>query len=311
MDTRALDQTIKRARRGTIGDAVRRSTARNPGKDAIVFGERRWSYAELDAGVNRVANALLAQGLEKGDRVAAYGMNSDAYVLLWLGCSRAGLIHVPVNFHLAGEELLYILDQSGSKALFYDPGFEANVEEVWDEAQAEIRGTLYDGDELDVVSVARSGEGASEPEVEIDDEDVAQILYTSGTTSAPKGAVLTHRALMTEYVSCIEALEFRYEDRVLHSLPLYHSAQMHVCIMPNLLVGATNCPVTGRSRRRRGRPSRAAGSIPGTSATSTKRATSTWWTGSKTSSTPAASRSRGARWRTSSSTTRPSPRSPS
>jgi fatty-acyl-CoA synthase len=240
MDTRALDQTIKRARRGAIGDAVRRSTARNPGKDAIVFGERRWSYAELDVGVNRVANALLAQGLEKGDRVAAYGMNSDAYVLLWLGCSRAGLIHVPVNFHLAGEELLYILDQSGSKALFYDPGFEANVEEVWDEAQAEIRGTLYDGDELDVVSVARSGEGASEPEVEIDDEDVAQILYTSGTTSAPKGAVLTHRALMTEYVSCIEALEFRYEDRVLHSLPLYHSAQMHVCIMPNLLVGATN-----------------------------------------------------------------------
>jgi fatty-acyl-CoA synthase len=78
--------------------------------DAIIFGERRWSYAELDAGVNRAANALLEQGLEKGDRVAAYGMNSDSYVLLWLGCSRAGLIHVPVNFHLAGDELLYILN---------------------------------------------------------------------------------------------------------------------------------------------------------------------------------------------------------
>ena len=188
---------------------------------------------------------MLARGLEKGDRVAAYGMNSDAYVLLWLGCVRAGLVHVPVNFHLAGDELLYILDQSGSKALFYDPQLEANVEEVRDRAGAAIHGTLYDGDELDVVSVARGGDNDSEPEVEVDEEEVAQILYTSGTTSAPKGAVLTHRALMAEYVSCIEALEFRYDDRVLNSLPLYHSAQMHVCIMPNLLVGATNFVLLG------------------------------------------------------------------
>ncbi|MBA2534654.1 MAG: acyl-CoA synthetase [Rubrobacter sp.] len=235
-----MDHTITRARRNTIGDAVRRSAWRNPEKDAIAFGGRRWSYAEFDDGVNRVANALLARGLEKGDRVAAYGMNSDAYVLLWLGCVRVGLIHVPVNFHLAGDELLYVLNQSGSKALFYDPGLEANVDEVRDEAGAEIHGTLRDGDDLDVVSVARSGDDASEPEVDLDEEDVAQILYTSGTTSAPKGAVLTHRALMAEYVSCLEALEFRRDDRALHSLPLYHSAQMHVLIMPYLLVGATN-----------------------------------------------------------------------
>ncbi len=167
-------------------------------------------------------------------------MNSDAYVLLWLGCVRAGLIHVPVNFHLAGEELLYILSQSGSKALFHDPGFEENVEEVRDEAEATIHGTLYEGGELDVVSLARSGDDTSEPDVELDEEDVAQILYTSGTTSAPKGATLTHQALLAEYVSCIEALEYRDDDRALHSLPLYHSAQMHVFLMPDLLVGATN-----------------------------------------------------------------------
>ena len=145
-----IDHTVTRARRNTVGDALRRSVARNPVKDALIFGERRWSYAELDAGANRVATALLAQGLEKGDRVAAYGMNSDAYILLWLGCVRAGLIHVPVNFHLAGEELLYVLNQSGSKALFYDPGFEGNVQEVRDEAEATIHGTLYEGDGSDI-----------------------------------------------------------------------------------------------------------------------------------------------------------------
>ncbi len=66
-----IDRNVTRARRNTIGDAIRRSAARSPEKDALIFGERRWSYAELDAGANRTANALLERGLEKGDRVAA------------------------------------------------------------------------------------------------------------------------------------------------------------------------------------------------------------------------------------------------
>lgn len=229
---------IARARRDTIGDAFGRSVARNPDKDALVFGGRRWSYAELDAGANRVANALLAMGLQKGDRVAAYGKNSDAYVLLWLGCARAGVIHVPVNFALTGEELLYILNQSGAKALFHDPAFEENVAEVREEAG--IGGTLHGGSGADdILGIAGSGD-ASGPDAPLAEEDIAQICYTSGTTSAPKGAMMTHRAYISQYMSCIEALEYRHDDRGLHSLPLYHTAQMHVFLMPHLLLGATN-----------------------------------------------------------------------
>src|SRR5947209_8383783 len=146
-----IDHTITRARRDTIGDALRRSAARNPGKDAIVFGERRWTFAEIDAAADRVANTLLEKGLKRGDRVAAYGKNSDAYLLLWLGCARAGLIHVPVNFSLTGDELLYILNQSSSKALFYDPALAQAVEGVRDETKTEIHGTLHGGDGFDVL----------------------------------------------------------------------------------------------------------------------------------------------------------------
>ncbi|MCA1728132.1 MAG: acyl-CoA synthetase [Actinobacteria bacterium] len=238
-----MQPQITRSIRNTVGDGLRRSARRDPDKTALVFGDRTWTFAQLDAAVNHAANALLREGLEKGDRVAAYGHNSDAYVIAWLSCTRAGLIHVPINYALTGEELLYVLDQSGSKALFYDADLSEAVEAVCDRTRAENYGTLYGGDDFDLLEAAGEGDG-SEPDVELRDDDVAQLLYTSGTTAAPKGAMLTHRALMAEYVSCITALEYHPDDRALAALPLYHSAQMHVFLMPLLLVGGMNHIVT-------------------------------------------------------------------
>ncbi|MDI3317526.1 MAG: AMP-binding protein, partial [Bacillota bacterium] len=172
---------MSRALRNTIGDALHRSVRRNPEKDAILFGERRWTYAELDAAVNRVAHSLLARGLAKGDRVAFYGRNSDIYVIGWLACTRAGLIHVPINYMLRGEELLYIVHQSGSRALWYDEDLAAWVEAVHDRAGAEIYGSL---EELLEAALDPAGD-AGEVAVDVVETDVAQLLYTSGTTAAP------------------------------------------------------------------------------------------------------------------------------
>jgi acyl-CoA synthetase (AMP-forming)/AMP-acid ligase II len=97
---------------------------------------------------------------------------------------------------------------------------------VENDVEARIQGTLRDGDDFDVVGLARGGGDASEPAVELDEEDVAQILYTSGTTSAPKGAVLMHRALMAEYVSCIEALEKPRETREAFEGGWFHSGDL-------------------------------------------------------------------------------------
>lgn len=232
-----MRETIDRARRDTIADAFARAVARNAGREAIRYGDRSWSFSALDAAANRVANGLLAQGLVPGDRVAAYGRNSDAYVLLWLACTKAGLIHVPVNYALTGGELVYILTQSGARALFHDPSVGAHVAAVAGDLGALVIGTLKDGDGLDILALASSASPATRPEVAIGDEDVAQLLYTSGTTAAPKGAMMTHRALLAHYASTLLSIDFRPGDRTLAALPLYHSAQMHVFLMPFLLMG--------------------------------------------------------------------------
>lgn len=234
-----LNPNARRAARNLIGDAFARSVRRNPEREALRFEARSWRYAELDLAANRVANRLLGLGLVAGDRVAAYGRNSDAYVLLWLGCVKAGLIHVPINYALLDAELRYIVDQSGARALFCDADMATHVEALGPTLACEWRGTLHGGSGRDVLEWARGAGDDAAPDIGATDEDIAQLLYTSGTTAAPKGAMMSHRALLAEYTSTLLATDIRGEDVSLAALPLYHSAQMHVFLMPQLLVGAT------------------------------------------------------------------------
>ena len=230
-----------RARRDTISDAFRRSAVRHGAKPALAFDERRWSYTELDRAAEKVATALLAAGLTAGDRVGAYGRNSDAYLLLWLACTRAGFVHVPVNYALTERELRYIVEQSGARALIHDPKLESTVAAAIGQRSDLTTGTFAGGTGLDILTVATAETDGTDAALDapLDDSDLAQLLYTSGTTADPKGAMMTHRALLSEYTSCIVELGFGPADRALAALPLYHSAQMHVFTMPQLLVGAS------------------------------------------------------------------------
>src|SRR3569832_1259948 len=229
--------------RSTIGDILTRTARRVPDAMALAFGDRTWTYRELDEASTRVAHALHAVGLVKGDRVAAFGKNYDAYVLLWLGVQKAGLVHVPINFALAGRELAYLVHQPGARAVFADRALRPAVEACG--VPVDILGSLRDGEgERDILAMARRGE-ARPLEGVIADDDIAQLLYTSGTTSDPKGAILTHRALIHHYASAAMALDMRATDRQLHALPLYHSAQMHVFLMPSLMLGAPNWLLEG------------------------------------------------------------------
>ncbi|MDT0481963.1 acyl-CoA synthetase [Streptomyces doebereineriae] len=215
----------------TVDGVLRRSARRTPARVAVEYGERSWTYEELDDAVSRAARLLLDQGLERGDRVGAYGHNSDAYLIGFLACARAGLVHVPVNQNLTGDDLAYIVGQSGSTLVLADPDLAGRLPEG-------VRTVpLRDADSSLLARLATASPyDGPEPR----SEDLVQLLYTSGTTALPKGAMMTHRALVHEYLSAITACDLSAGDRPVHSLPLYHSAQMHVFLLPYLAVGATN-----------------------------------------------------------------------
>ncbi|MDO0930766.1 acyl-CoA synthetase [Streptomyces sp. DG2A-72] len=215
----------------TVDGILRRSARRTPARVAVEYGDRSWAYEELDEAVSRAASVLRDQGLAPGDRVGAYGHNSDAYLIGFLACARAGLVHVPVNQNLTGDDLAYIVGQSGSALVLADP-------DLSDRLPDGVRTVpLRDADDS---LLARLTQAPAYDGPEPRSEDLVQLLYTSGTTALPKGAMMTHRALVHEYLSAITALDLSAGDRPVHSLPLYHSAQMHVFLLPYLAVGATN-----------------------------------------------------------------------
>ncbi|MFD3652071.1 acyl-CoA synthetase [Streptomyces sp. NPDC058620] len=220
-------------RSSTVDGVVTRSARRTPERTAVRYADRSWTYAALDAAISTAAAVLTGEhGLRPGDRVAAYAHNSDVYLIGYLACARAGLVHVPVNQNLTGDDLAYILDQSGSSLVLTDPALAERLP-----AARPVR-ALRDAPDslLDRLSDPRPFTPEREPAA----DDLVQLLYTSGTTALPKGAMMTHGALVHEYVSAVTALQFAATDRPVHSLPLYHSAQMHVFLLPYLAVGAEN-----------------------------------------------------------------------
>jgi fatty-acyl-CoA synthase len=215
-------------RRNTVGDAIRRSARLFRDRSALVFGERDWSFNALDRAADRIAGHFIGLGLKQGERIAAYGRNSDVYFIAWLACVRGGFVHVPVNYALTGEELAYIVNQSGSRLVLTGAGLETNLKGI-DVAARPL---------ADLIPVALDAHAPHAPEPDLHDDSLAQIVYTSGTTAAPKGAMMTHKAMLSQYYSVIHNMDFAESDRALAALPLYHTAQTHAFTMPQLLIGA-------------------------------------------------------------------------
>jgi fatty-acyl-CoA synthase len=137
-------ESIARARQHSVGDLLRRTALRYPGKLAIVAGERRVTYAEFDQSVNRCAHALAARGLSHGDRLALLSHNCWQYAVLTFATARLGVVLVPVNFMLGAEEIAFILRHSGATGMVAEDSLAATAEKAIVSAGLEggVRGSI-------------------------------------------------------------------------------------------------------------------------------------------------------------------------
>ncbi|WP_327084965.1 acyl-CoA synthetase [Nonomuraea sp. NBC_01738] len=235
-------------RQHSLGDLLRRSAARYPAKTALIHGDRRLTYAELDAAVNRTANALAARGIGKGDRFALFSHNNDTFVVAYFALARLGAISVPINFMLGAEEVGYILGHSGATGILAEDALLPVAAAAVTDA-VKVRGVIASapvtaaGWEDAQVWVTAADD--AEPRAEIADDDPIQLMYTSGTESRPKGATLSSRGLIAQYVTCLVDGEMRHDDVEVHALPLYHCAQLHCFLTPGIYTGATNVILPG------------------------------------------------------------------
>src|SRR5690625_976723 len=240
-----LEKMLARTRRNTMGDLLVRTRERMPEKAAVVYESQRLNYAELDDLVNQTAHAFLADGMKKGDMITVMSKNSLDFIVANFALARIGAVMIPINYMLSKEDVEYILEHAEVS------GFIASEEyaPILDKSDGrlgikfrylmDVLGT-FEG-ELSAwtpLSIAREGQPAEFADANLHDDDLAQVLYTSGTESRPKGVMLSHKSLISEYVSCVVEGKMEARDIAIHALPLYHSAQLHVFLGPSIYVGA-------------------------------------------------------------------------
>ncbi len=243
----SIESLLKSARRHRLGDLLWRSAARTPKKTAIVYGGLRQTFAELDDVVNRTANALADRGVSKGDHIAMLSHNNHAFVVVRFALARLGAVMVPINFMLNASEVAYILDNAEASGLIAEDALAATADAAIAEAKLKLK---VKGAIREMLSATPSGwecvqdwmehPNSIAPDVEIDDDEPVQMLYTSGTESRPKGALLSARCLYSHYTSCIVDGEMSSDDVEVHALPLYHCAQLDCFLTPDIYLGATS-----------------------------------------------------------------------
>ena len=188
---------------------------------------RRFTYAEAAARCDRLAHGLRALGVQRGDRVAYLGPNHPAFLETLFATAALGAVFVPLNVRLTTAELAHLVQDSGARVVVAADGFA--------EAAAELAPETV----VDPVRHAALASGPEQPPVDepVTPQDPAVILYTSGTTGRPKGAVLTHGNLTWNAVNVLLDVDIRVDEKALVYTPLFHAAALGMVALPVLLRG--------------------------------------------------------------------------
>jgi len=222
-----MDKSVWQSTQLVLGEALARWARRTPDAEALVYRDRRMTWGQLDERVNRLANALSGLGVGRGDRVYFVFPNCISYIEIALAAAKLGAIGVPGNFRFVAREHAYQLSHSGARVVLYADQFGDVMTEAsrgLSDLEHRVRaGSSAAENSLDYEELIAAG-SPQPPDVAVDDDDPASIMYTSGTTGPPKGAVMTHKNLIMCGLTYMAHLDLDADTRVLIVLPLFHMA---------------------------------------------------------------------------------------
>lgn len=225
-----------------LGDIIRRNAKVRPNKTAIIFERNQLTYGQLNDQVNRFANALLSLGIKRGDRVGLLMRNSHLFVTVYFAVIKIGAILVPINFWYRGPETTFVVNKSGVSTFilaeeFIDPveGIKKDLKPVQRYiviGQKTPRGMLS----FDALMASSSNR---EPSAEVHENDPHLILFTSGTTGVPKGAVITQRNYFLLSGIHSQYMRIEEDDTYMNVYPMFHMGGAPLSVFPVFYVGAT------------------------------------------------------------------------
>ena len=246
---------VHKAPWSTIAELVDDAARRFPDVEAVVEGSERWTFPELALRVHEAVRALIASGVEHGDRISIWAPNIREWVVAGLAVHCAGAVLVPINTRFKSREALHVLNTTRARMVFTVAGFlDTDYVEMLQDGEGAaaveeiviLRGDTPAGTTSFAQFLARAATIDDTRRVHrsesVDSDDLCHILFTSGTTGTPKGAMLTHAAICEAYDVFADVIGLRARDRYLVVLPFFHSFGLHGGILVCLMRGATIVP---------------------------------------------------------------------
>ncbi|WNB92130.1 long-chain-fatty-acid--CoA ligase [Bacillus sp. NEB1478] len=224
-----------------IGGFLAQNARNFPERFAVECEGRTYTYGELNRSVNKLAHGLISLGVKKGEKIALFMKNSDYFMISFFAAAKIGAVVVPVNFRLAASEIQYIFNQSDTLLVICDSEFEEtviNAKEGTGVQSIIVAGTPSMDESLAYDQILSNHE--DEPAVDISESDDLEILYTSGTTGRPKGALFDHDRIFKVSLTMLVNMELKKDERFLHLAPLFHSAQLNLFMIAGVILGGSH-----------------------------------------------------------------------
>ncbi len=206
-----------------INELYHNAARRLPEREGIVSGHIRYTFRECEKRINRFTNALLSLGLQKGDRIAIIDSNKPWYLQLYFGITGGGMVAVPLNYRLAPKEYVYLLNQSGAKAVCVGENYIETVNSIRDQVP-DVAHFICPSSAAGYIGFEELLQGASDKpaDVSVYEGDLATLGYTSGTTGLPKGAKITHKNIIQNAMNYLIELPLYPTDVCYNHFPMFH-----------------------------------------------------------------------------------------